>query len=338
MSGRLMIYGATGYTGELVSREAVRRGLDPVVAGRNGEKVGHLAAELGVQNRVFSLADHDSIVRSLDGVSVVLNVAGPFGATAGPLLAASIAAGVHYLDTTAELATFLLAESLNEEALAAGVMVMSGTGWDVVPSDGLAARTAARVKEPVTLRLALKLFTGDPDVMPPALMFSRGSIASAQDIGDLAGSLRINGRLQRREDMQSRLFEFGTGPEEASPAPMGDLVTAWRSTKIPNIEVYIHNGIPLPDLTEGKELPDGPSAQERSIGRSRVAAEVVGSDGTTVRGLVDTPTGYTFTQLASVEIAARVLNGSFRPGFQSPSSAYGPDLVPSIADSHFIDL
>jgi len=86
------------------------------------------------------------------------------------------------------------------------------------------------------------------------------------------------------------------------------------------------------------ELPDGPSAQERSIGRSRVAAEVVGGDGTTVRGLVDTPTGYTFTQLASVKIAARVLNGSFTPGFQPPSSAYGPDLVPSIADSHFIDF
>jgi short subunit dehydrogenase-like uncharacterized protein len=337
MADRLLIYGAPGYTGELIAHEAVRRGLDIVVAGRNREKVDRLAANLGVEGRTFDLGDRNATEGALDGITVVLNVAGPFAVTAAPLLAASLREGVHYLDTTAELGTFLHSESAHRAAEEKGVMVMSGAGWDVVPSDTLATRTAARVDAPVSLRLALKIFVGAPGE-PVPLLFSRGSITSALGFDAFAGSVRKDGSILRVEDSPGRTFDFGFGPEETALAPMGDLVTAWHSTGIPDIEVYVAGGIPLPTVAANAELPAGPSAGDRLIGRARVAAEVTGSDGTVARGIVDTPTGYGFTQLASVEIAARVLAGNFRPGFQSPSSAYGSELLTSIADSHFIDL
>ena len=57
MSSPWMIYGATGYTGELAAREAVERGLRPVLAGRNADAVGALARQLGLEHRAFGLDD-----------------------------------------------------------------------------------------------------------------------------------------------------------------------------------------------------------------------------------------------------------------------------------------
>jgi short subunit dehydrogenase-like uncharacterized protein len=334
---RLLIYGATGYTGQLVSREAVRRGLDPILAGRDTAKVARLADELGTEGRAFDLSDSEGTREAFAGVSTVMNVAGPFAVTARPLLSAALAEGAHYLDTTAELGTFLHSEAADALARDAGIMVMSGTGWDVVPSDTLAVRTAARVADPVALTLALKIFVGAPGE-PLPLLFSRGSMTSALGFGALAGSVRSGGAIIQRTDTPPRMVDFGSGPEEVSLAPMGDLVTGWKSTGIPDIAVYIAGGIPVPTAAPGTELPAGPSTEDRLIGRARVHARVVGRDGSAAEGLVDTPTGYGFTAIAAVEIAARALDGLVTPGFQTPASAYGQDLLTSIGDSYFIDL
>ncbi|WP_329455177.1 hypothetical protein [Streptomyces sp. NBC_01497] len=74
------------------------------------------------------------------------------------------------------------------------------------------------------------------------------------------------------------------------------------------------------------------------MGRSKVVAEVTGRNGSVARALIDTPTGYRFTQLSSVEIARRVLAGSFSAGFQSPSSGYGPEPALAVGDSRIKDL
>jgi short subunit dehydrogenase-like uncharacterized protein len=337
MMTSMLIYGATGYTGELISREAVRRGLRPVVAGRNGIKVARLADELRVEGRVFDLSDSEGTRGALAGVSVVLNVAGPFALTSGPLLHAALAVGAHYLDTTAELGAFLHSEASDSAARSAGVMVMSGAGWDVVPSDALAVRTAARVADPVSLTLALKIFVGAPGDRIP-LLFSRGSMTSALGFGAFAGSVRSRGVIVQRTDVPPRMVDFGSGPEEVVLAPMGDLVTGWRSTGILDIAVYVAGGVPIPTPTPGTELPAGPGTEDRAIGRARVHAQVVGRDGSVAEGLVDTPTGYGFTAIAAVEIAGRILDGHVTPGFQTPASAYGQELLTSIGDSRFIDL
>ena len=335
---KVLIYGATGYTGELITREAVRRGLEVVVAGRTAATVAALAAELGVEARVFDLADSEATGEGLLGITVVVNAAGPFSVTSAPLLQAALDLGVHYLDTTAELGAFLHSEAADAAARKAGIMVLSGAGWDVVPSDTLAARTAARVTDPVSLVLALKIFIGTPGERVP-LLFSQGSIASAAGFADYTGAVRADGLITTRaDDAPIPSVDFGLGAEEVSPAPMGDLVTGFASTGIPNIEVFIAGGIPSATNTEGHPTPRGPDAGDRGIGRARVYAKVTGRDGSFAEGLVDTPTGYGFTQIAAVEIAARVLAGDVTVGFQSPASAYGSELLTSIGDSFFIDL
>jgi short subunit dehydrogenase-like uncharacterized protein len=339
-NSRLMIYGATGYTGRLVTERAQHLGLDFIVAGRNPDRVDALAKEFGVQGRSFALGDPALTREGLDGVTVVLNVAGPFRKTAGPLLDACIATGTHYLDTTAEYDVFAATQSRDAAARAAGVMVMSGTGWDVVPSDCVAAYAAARVTEPVRLRIALKLLSATPEEAAGLNLFSRGSIASATEgIGELGALVRADGEIVTLPQPKTASFDFGdAGPEICASASMGDLITSHVSTGAGTIEVYVQAGQPLPIDLDLAALPDGPSAAEREVGRSKIVAEATGRDGTVARALIDTPTGYRFTQLSSMEIARRVLQGSYTVGFQSPVSAYGPELALSVADTHITDL
>lgn len=325
MSGRLLIYGATGYTGRLVAERAVQIGLDVTVAGRDAGKVRDLAGLLGVESRVFDVDDADAVRDALQDVACVLNVAGPFRRTARQLMDAAIEAGVHYLDTTAEFEIFALAESKGPEAAHAGVMIMSGTGWDVVPSDTLALHTARRVPDAEKLTIALRVTGG----------FSRGSLASSAGIEDLGTLVRRSGELTRLDAAATRSFDFGNGPEDCIPAPMGDLITGLKSTGIGNIEVFLGTDAGFPDLDTADA---GPTEDERGQGRYLALAEVTGRNGQVARSLIDTPTGYTFTQLSSVEIARRVLDGQFTAGFQSPASAYGPDLATGISDTTIVDL
>mgnify|MGYP002896478858 CR=1 FL=1 len=77
---KLIIYGAYGYSGELMVREAIKQGIKPVVAGRIAEKLLPIANELGLEYRAFSVKDAAGY---LQDVTVLLNCAGPFSATAG---------------------------------------------------------------------------------------------------------------------------------------------------------------------------------------------------------------------------------------------------------------
>ncbi|WP_320783514.1 saccharopine dehydrogenase family protein [Streptomyces sp. CRN 30] len=338
---RLLIYGATGYTGRLVTEHARGLGLDLIVAGRNRRRVDALAKEVEAEGRVFPVDDPVLLREGLAGVTAVLNVAGPFRVTAEPLMDACVALGVHYLDTTAEYGVFAAARTRDAAARAAGVMVMSGTGWDVVPSDCVAAHAAARVTDPVRLRIALKLLSATPEEAAGLNLFSRGSVASATaGLGEDVGALvRADGEIVALPEPKSAAFDFGDGgPEECVLAPMGDLITSHVSTGAPSIEVYVETGLPLPVGLDVDALPDGPTAAEREVGRSKVVAEAVGRDGTVARALIDTPTGYRFTQLSAVEIARRVLAGAYTPGFHSPASAYGPELALSVADTRITDL
>lgn len=324
---KLLIYGATGYTGTMVARQAKAAGLDFVIAGRDPEKLATLAQELGVPCRVFALDDTEVLSHALIGFGVVLNCAGPFARTAEPLLRACIESGVHYLDITAEINVYRLAERLGEDALKAGVMLMPGVGWDVVPTDCLAMHVSRRVEHPISLRIALQV----------AGSMSRGSAISAGEIVGAGLMARVDGVLTPMPDAKPGLFDFGEGLVTCAPLSFGDLVTAWHSTGIPNITMFVNvtgNAFPGGDLSK---LPDGPSREEREDQRARAVAEVTGADGAVARSVIETINGYSYTAISAVEAVRRVLAGENRAGFLTPARLFGASFAESIAGTRIFD-
>jgi short subunit dehydrogenase-like uncharacterized protein len=314
----------------MAAQRAKALGLSFEIAGRNHQAVSAFAEQLGVPFRVFDASP--GAARSLSGISVLLNFAGPFARTAAALMQACIDSRVDYLDITAEINVYRLAEQWGGEAAKAGVMLMPGVGWDVVPTDSLAMQVARRVVNPVALNIALQV---------PGSM-SRGSAKSVSEIIDAGVLARVVGKLIPTPDAQPRDFDFGTdaatGPVLCVPLSFGDLVTAWHSTRIPNIAMFVNlSGEPFPEGDVSK-LPDGPSAQEREAHRARAVVEIVGADGSVARSVIETVNGYTFTPLAAVEAARRVLTGDRRPGFETPARVFGGDFAESIEGTTITDL
>ena len=327
MTTKLLIYGATGYTGKLIAARAKEAGLDFAIAGRDAVKVAALADELGVPFHIFGVEDASQLRAGLDGFTAVLNCAGPFARTAGPIMEACIASGVHYLDITAEYKVYALAETSAARAAAAGVMLLPGVGWDVVPSDCLALYVSGKVDRPQRLRMALQV----------AGAVSRGSATSVAEILGVGLLARADGVIVAIPDAQPAPFDFGEGNVDAYPLSFGDLVTAWKSTGIPNIQMFVHmKG--APPSTDVATMADGPSAEERDAHRASVVAEVTGIDGTIFRARIDTVNGYSYTPLAAIEAARRVLAGEQRPGFETPATLFGVAFAQSIAGTTITDL
>jgi short subunit dehydrogenase-like uncharacterized protein len=323
----LMIYGATGYTGREVAQLAAGAGLNPVLGGRDTGRLTMLAAELGVESRTFGLDDMAAVQDAMSEVDVLLNCAGPFMKTAEIFMTTAIRAGVHYLDIAAELDSYQLAEKLDDEARAAGVMLLPGGGGSVAMLGCLAGHAAERVTNAQRIRIALNV-TGS---------MSRGSAISAAENLTAECLMRSGGTLTRRDPAEVSEFDFGGGPVTCSPVTLPDLVTIWQATKIPNIETYVHvsaDAFPQGDLAA---LPDGPTLEHRQANRYQVAVEATGQDGNIARAVLDTVNGYTFTSLAAAEAARRVLAGEHRPGFQTPAVLFGNGFAETIADTRIFD-
>jgi short subunit dehydrogenase-like uncharacterized protein len=340
----VLIYGATGYSGELIARLAAERGLQPILAGRNATAVAKLASGLGVPHRAFALDDAAALDAGLDGVRVVLHCAGPFSHTSKPMLDACLRKKVHYLDLTGEVEVFEACAARDAEARAAGVMILPGVGFDVVPSDCLAAHLKRRLPSAKRLALAFR----------PSGGVSRGTATTVVENIDRGGMVRSGGELRRVPVAHAqRTIDFGRGPAVCVSFPWGDVATAWYSTRIPDITVYIafprstRVGLKLsrmfaPILATRpmqrwlneriRSAPPGPDAAARARGRTYLWGEVEDDAGGRAVSRLETPEVYALTAFAALEIVKRVMSGEAPAGFQTPSSAYGPDLVLALPD------
>lgn len=326
---KLLIYGATGYTGRLISQRAKELHIDFAIAGHSFKENELFASTLGVEFYTFSVDDIEAWEAALKDFSCLINAAGPFKQTAVHAMNACIENGVHYLDISAELDSYQLAESLDSKAKDAEVMLISGAGM-FVSYDALALHTAARVSSPKKLSVAFRHFGG----------FSRGSVKSSKNIMDLGMLFREENEVKPWNEPKPKLFDFGNGAEECLPTPLGGIILSYKSTRIPNIEEYFQLKLPaagMPSL-DMDNLPDGPSEKERAEGRTKLSAEVTGADGSVARSIVDAPSGYTLTPLSVVAVAVRILDGDFSPGYQSPASAFGEFIINDIPDTRIIDL
>jgi short subunit dehydrogenase-like uncharacterized protein len=334
-----LIYGANGYTGSLIARAAATRGRRPILAGRHAEALATLARQLGLEHRVFALDSPDAAAEGLHGVRLALHCAGPFAHTSRPMADACLRTGVHYLDITGEVSVFEALAARDQEAKAAQVMLLPGVGFDVVPSDCLAAHLKRRL--PSANRLALGLQTSG--------RLSRGTTTTMVENIAGGGLVRQDGVVHSvPAAWKTRVIDFGAGPTKAITIPWGDVSTAFFSTGIPNIEVYTAASLGLRLAARasrrlgwllGSRLvqkylkrriqarPPGPSDEERAQGRSLLWGEAEDAAGHKVVSRLRGPDGYTVTVHAALAVVERVLAGATAPGFQTPSKLFGPDFV-----------
>ena len=333
-----LIYGANGYTGELITRFAVERGMRPIVAGRSEAAIKALAEKHGLVHRVFSLDETEKLDAALNEVAMVLHCAGPFSLTSRQMGEACLRTGTHYTDITGEIAVFEACAAGGGLAKDAGIMVMPGVGFDVVPSDCLARRLKDRLPSATNLTLA---FYGKGRI-------SHGTQATmTMNIGK-GGAIRREGKITPvPAAWRTREIDFGEGVVKLGVTiPWGDVSTAFYSTGIPNIEVYtvappsalrlmklsrfigplLATG-PVQRYLQGKIPPGGPSDEERARGKTLLWGEASDDAGNRIEERLTVPEGYTTTALAALEITRRILAGDLKPGFQTPSMAYGPDLI-----------
>lgn len=328
MTNTFMIYGAAGYTGRMAATQAKALGLEPILAGRDEQVLAELALASGLPYRVFTLEDVSSVDTGLAGVNVLLNCAGPFMRTAEPLMRGVIRAGAHYLDIAAELDSYRWAEALHEEATLAGVMLMPGGGGSVAMLGCLAEHATKRVARPDRVSIALHV-SGS---------MSRGSATSAAQNLTPDCLARVDGVLVPRDPQDIRQFDFGKGMVDCFPVTLPDLVTIWRASGAPNIETFVHvSGTAFP-AGDHSALPDGPGAEERDANRYQASVVVTGVGGESVRSLLDTVNGYSFTPMAAAEAARRILLGDVRPGFQVPAKHFGAGFAETIADTRIMDV
>ena len=335
-----LIYGANGYTGELIAREAAKRGLEPILGGRSQNKVEPLAKELGLRCRTFSLEDKTSLDYTLKEVDFVIHCAGPFSLTSDQMVNGCLRTGTHYLDITGEIAVFEAMAQRDKMAKDAGIMIMPGVGFDVVPTDSLAAHLKEKMPDAIDLTLA---FYGLGRI-------SHGTQSTMTMNVGKGGAIRKDGNITPvRSAWDTREIDFGEHTKTAVTIPWGDVSTSYYTTGIPNIKVYtvvpekqikllkmsryvgwLLASKPAQSYLQKQIPPGGPSEEEREKGKTFLWGRVEDKNGNSVEARLQGPEGYKFTMLTALKIAERITSGDFEKGFQTPAGCYGPEMVMEI--------
>ncbi len=348
-SKQIVVYGSYGYTGQLIIKECRNKGLDVVLAGRDADKL-KLQSELsGYPYQKTDINDYKGLIHLLQHAALVIHCGGPFQFTAHLMAAACLATQTHYTDITGECDVFESLSLLDLQAKEAGITILPGTGFDVVPSDCLALHLKHKLPSATHLQLAFTMSKGG---------LSRGtSKTMAEGLGN-GGMIRKEGKLTSIT-LGEKIMEVDFGPFTAKALciPWGDISTAWRSTGIPNIEVYngttdkIIRAVKVSNylnwllrlrwvknsIKKQMDKTTGPSEERRAAGKSFLWGKVWDANGTTSTSRIETIDGYSLTAKASVLIAEKIVSGNFKNGYQTPAMAYGADLILEIANTKRVD-
>lgn len=344
-----MIYGANGYTGELIARAAKASGLTPVLAGRSAEKLRPLAQQLDLECRVFALEAPAAVDRGLDGIGLVLHCAGPFSHTSAPLLEGCLRRRAHYLDITGEIAVLEHAHAQHARAREAGIVVCPGVGFDVIPTDCVAAALKRALPDATQLALGFDSRSG----------FSPGTAKTAVEGLAQGGRLRRDGRIVAVPlAWHTRRIDFGAGEKLAMTIPWGDVATAYYSTGIPNIEVYLPGS---PRLVKNAQRANhirwllgwgpvqsllkkmagqtpGPSEAQRAQMPTFVWGEAKNAQGETRTARLQTTNGYSLTVTGALAAVQRLLARQGEAGAFTPSLLFGPEFVETLPGSGRIEI
>lgn len=335
---RWMLYGATGYTGQLVAEQAAAHGHRPLLAGRDEAKLRPLGRRYGFKYAAFTLDDVTTIARYTAEVALVYHAAGPFTYTADPMIRACLATHTHYLDITGEIHVFENTFRYDEVASKTGIALISGVGFDVIPSDCLAAYVAAQVPHARTLEIGVQALT----------RVSAGTARSLLEMLPQGALVRRDGRIVGQQlGHGARDIPYLDGVQRSIPIPWGDIATAYRTTHIPNITAYMpfppraialaRVGGVMAGLLRSRALRqvlgavldrtmNGPDAAARAQGRSTLWACASDEIGGRAEAWLETAEGYEFTALAALPVIERTL-AEAPCGALTPALAFGADFV-----------
>lgn len=344
-----LIYGASGYTGELIARKCKELGYPAILAGRNPDRIRPLAEELDLPFRIFHLED-DRIQYHIKDCFAVLHCAGPFIHTAEAMARACIEAGVHYLDITGEIPVFESVHALDQKARKAGVALMPGVGFDVVPTDCAANMVGEKCKNATDLDIAFFSLG----------QMSRGTMKSALLQMPNGNRIRRNGTIESGPLLELKKTVPLAGKDRTGfSIPWGDVFTAGISTKIPNITVYsMVPGLPpfmapilrpFTGLLKSQAVQSflrnridsgapGPDESTRNNEKSYVYAKAWNSADETdfAEVEIETMEGYRFTVESSVAALANLRKKKGLKGFLTPSMAFGSDFVLRLPNTRIV--
>lgn len=336
----LIIYGAYGFTGSLIADECHTGGLNVLLSGRDKEKLKRQSEMTGYPFEACDLNDQSALVRLLKKGKIVIHCAGPFQKTVKQMVNACLEASTHYTDITGEYTVFELLAGFDTIAKEKGILIMPGTGFDVVPSDCIAVHLKKRLPRATHLQLAFAMLGGG---------LSRGTARTMIEGLGYGGMIRKDGRLVPIA-LGDKVMEinFGDFRKKGLCIPWGDISTAWRSTGIPNIEVY--SGVPESSIRAAKvsrwfnwllqkrwiktylrkkvdARSAGPDKTKLHSGKSYLWGRVYDDQGNVEEVRMRTLSGYLLTSKTATLIAAKLLSETVRPGYFTPAEYFGEGLI-----------
>jgi short subunit dehydrogenase-like uncharacterized protein len=346
-----IIYGSYGYTGQLIVKECKSKNWDVILAGRNREALQQQHEQTGFPFEVVDINDAPALKNLLHKGNVVIHCGGPFRFTAQAMADACLETNTHYIDITGEYQVFELLAGYDAKAKQAGIMLMPGTGFDVVPSDCLAVHLKKRLPTATHLQLAFAMVPGG---------MSRGTKKSmAESLGYGGVTRKDNALVPFTLGKDVLELDFGSFTTTTTRIQWGDISTAWRSTGIPNIEVFagasksaIKNlkmsnymgwllrkrwlkNFLLRQVDKGKS---GPSQHHLETGKCFLRGQVWDAEGNTKISLLNGPNAYLLTAKTAVLIAEKILSGDFKPGYQTPAMCYGEDSILEVPNTTRSDI
>lgn len=333
MNRKLMIYGAYGYTGELITKEALRLGLTPILSGRNREKLEKISEKYSLETRTFNVYNSEKFINDID---VIINCAGPFTATTPALVEACISNKTHYIDITGEVEIFKHCHEQDNRAKNAGVTLCPGAGFDVVPTDCLAALLKERMHDAIRIDLAFSFGTRP----------SIGTIKTSIEGAALGGVVRENHKIVNVPIAHEiRKIPFPSGSRWAASFPWGDVYTSGISTKTPHGMVFsamplfliffmrasnyarkiiAHHSVQkfLFNLAE-RFLSDGPSDKSLKKQNTEFWGEAINSNGQRTTITMSGPNVYALTADTAMAIALHCMTEDVPAGYHTPSMLMG---------------
>jgi short subunit dehydrogenase-like uncharacterized protein len=255
---------------------------------------------------------------------------------------ACLLARTHYVDITGEIDVFVAAQRRHNEAAAAGIVLCPGVGFDVIPTDCAAACLIAAL--PDATRLAL----GFRAVGARSPGTARTSIEGMRQ----GARVRRNGAIVAEPlGKRTRMIDFGTGAKLAVSIPWGDVATAYFTTGIANIEVYVPASprsiarlrrldrlrpllhLPLVSAVAGRiaaRRNPGPSEKDRDSEKTWIWGEVRNDRGDTRVARLTTPNGYRLTADGVLMAVRALLVRAPGGGYFTPSQLLGARCVERI--------